>query len=63
MTTQVEGTLNSGPLTYVSSEDLEESITPSHLLVGYRLLSLPECEGDQSDPGFSLTSTPMVITQ
>ena len=47
----------------MSSEDLEEPITPSHLQVGYRLLSLPECEGDQSDPDFSLTSTPTVITQ
>ena len=36
VTTQGEGTLNSQPLTYmVSSEDLEEPITPSHLLVGY----------------------------
>ena len=63
VTTQEEATLKSRPLTYVLSEDLEGPITPSHLLVGYRLLSLPECERDQSDPDFSLTSTPMVITQ
>ena len=63
VTTQLEATHNSRPLTYVSSEDLEEPITPSHLLVGYRLLILPECESNQSDPDFSLTSTPMVITQ
>ena len=62
VTTQVEATLNSQPPTYVSSEDLEP-IIPSHLLVGVRLLSLPECEGDKSDPDFSLTYTPMVITQ
>ena len=33
--TQVEATPNSRPLTYVSSEELKEAVTPSHLLVGY----------------------------
>ena len=28
--TEVEGVLNSRPLTYVSSEDVEEPLTPSH---------------------------------
>ena len=55
VTTQVEATLNSRPLTYVSSEDLDEPITTSHLLVGYRLLSLPDYMEDQRDPDFSLT--------
>jgi len=39
---QVEGVLNSRPISYVSSEDLEEPLTPSHLLTGYRLLSIPD---------------------
>ena len=34
--------LNSRPLTYVSSEDTTEPLTPSHLLVGYRILTLPD---------------------
>ena len=34
--------LNSRPLTYISSEDAEEPLTPSHLLVGYRILTLPD---------------------
>ena len=34
--------VNSRPLSYVSSEDLEEPLTPSHLLCGYRVLSLPD---------------------
>ena len=38
---EVEMILNSRPLSYVSSEDIEEPLTPSHLLVGYRVLSLP----------------------
>ena len=31
---EVEGVLNSRPLTYVSTTDLEEPLTPSHLLTG-----------------------------
>jgi hypothetical protein len=32
--TEIEATLNSRPLTYVSTEDLDEPITPSHLING-----------------------------
>ena len=39
---EAEMTLNSRPLTYVSSEDIEELLTPSHLLCGHRILSLPD---------------------
>ena len=61
VTTQVEATLNSQPLTYMSSEDLEP-IIPSHLLVGIRLLSLPECEGDKSDHHWSICEAKIRIT-
>ena len=40
--TEVECVLNSRPLTYVSSEDIEEPLTPSHLMTGRRLLSIPD---------------------
>ena len=40
-TVEVEGILNSRPLSYVSPEDFDEPLTPSHLLVGRRLLNLP----------------------
>ena len=40
--TEVEMIINSRPLYYVSPDDLEEPLTPSHLLVGRRLLSLPD---------------------
>ncbi len=40
--TEAESILNSRPLSYVSSEDIEEPLTPAHLLSGRRILSLPE---------------------
>ena len=39
---EVEAVLNSRPLSYVSMDDLEEPHTPSHLLTGRRILSLPD---------------------
>ena len=39
---EVEAVLNSRALTYASSEDVEEPLTQSHLLVGYRILILPK---------------------
>ena len=35
----VEGIVNSRPLTYIYDDDVEEVLTPSHLLLGRRLLS------------------------
>jgi len=39
---EIEAVLNSRPLSYVSTEDVDEPVTPSHLIVGRRLLSLPD---------------------
>ena len=39
MKSSVECVLNFRPLTYVYSEEVEEPLTPSHLLLGHRLLS------------------------
>ena len=41
LVTEVEGVLNSRPLTYVYDGDVAEPLTPSHLLIGYRILTLP----------------------
>ena len=40
--TEVDAIINSRPLSYVTPEDLEKPLTPSHLLVGRRVLSLPD---------------------
>ena len=57
--TEVEAIINSRPLSYVSSEDLDEPLTPSHLLSGRWILSLPDstvATGCDSDEDFQVTS-------
>ena len=58
---EVEAVLNSRPISYVSSDDLEEPLTPSHLLTGHRLLSLPDHPAEEEDPDFEIT--PSTITR
>ena len=39
---EVEGTLNSRPLTYDYQEEGEEILTPSHLMFGRRIKTMPD---------------------
>lgn len=48
---EIEAVINSRPLSYVSATDVEEPLTPSHLIVGRRLLSLPDYLGYVCDHG------------
>ena len=45
----VEGIINSRPLTYVYEDEVEEVLTPSHLLLGRRLLSTFDEPFDNGD--------------
>lgn len=57
--TEVEMILNLRPLSYVSTEDIEEPLTPSHLIIGHRVLSLPSAtilnSEDNSDDDLDLS--------
>ena len=39
---EIKGTLDSRPVTFMAADDLEEPLTPSHLLTGHRVLGLPD---------------------
>lgn len=46
----IEAVINSRPLSYIPSADPEEPLTPSYLIVGQRLLNLPDHLGHICDP-------------
>ena len=39
--TEIKGTINCRPKTYIYNDNTEEVVTPSHLIYGRRLLSKP----------------------
>ena len=41
---EVEATLNSRPLMYSAADDIQEPLTPAHLLTGHHLLGLPDSQ-------------------
>ena len=47
--TEIESVMNSRPLTYLYPEEIEEPLTPSHLVYGRRLASLTEFQPDKKE--------------
>ena len=41
---EIKAILNSRPLTYIDVKDIDEALTPSHLMHGKRLLTLPDAD-------------------
>lgn len=55
---EIEGIINSHPICYLNAGDIEEPLTPSHLLVGRRVLTLPDNLAHlevEDDPDFEVT--------
>ena len=57
---EVEATLNSRPLSY---DDLDEPLTPAHLLTGRRLTSLPDLLTSNEDTDYTTPTSPADITR
>ena len=60
---EVESILNSRPILYVSAGEVEEPLTPSHLLMGRRILSLPDNLTAIADPDDSEFNTLLSSTE
>ena len=59
---EIEGTLNSRPLTFMAADDLEKPVTPSHLLTGHRVLGLPDSSTPEFDPNFMASADRAHVT-
>ena len=46
--TEIEATINSNPLCYVYSEEVDNVLTPSHLVIGKRILNIPDPDSPEN---------------
>lgn len=51
--TGVEAILNSRPISYISTDNNEEPLTPSHLIIGRRIFNLPNITESSNDAEFN----------
>ena len=60
---ELKAILNSRPLTYVSCEEISESLTPSHLMMGRRLVVIPRLgrPSPENDLDFNGINTPKTL--
>ena len=63
LTVEIEAVINSRPLSFVSSRDLEEPLTPSHLLVGRRLLNIPDYTPNRPEVDEDYIATPETLSK
>ena len=61
--TEVEMILNSRPLTYISASDMDEPVTPSHLILGKRLMTLPDYFALTDSEDYSPDSSRLTLTK
>ena len=63
--TEVEMIVNSRPLSYISADDTEEPLTPSHLLVGRKTLSLPDVtfQHEMDEDNYKVEITPDTLSR
>ena len=61
--TEIEATINSRPLCYVYSEEVDNVLTPSHLIIGKRILNVPDPDSPENAAVIYEGDTPSVITK
>ena len=58
--TEIEAVINSRPLTYLSADDLDEPLTPSHFICGKRIQNLPGGPHEEKGDEEFTTTQPML---
>jgi hypothetical protein len=53
--TEAEMIINSRPLEYISSDDVEVPLTPAHFLMGRQTLSVPDSRDEDDDDDVTVT--------